>query len=123
MPHKPVLPSPLWLTKVTQGMSDPSAQEEIPPPQPRRPSAPPVTAQAQPAVTTATTTPRSQLEADELYARQLAEHYRGSAARSRPPAETGRRRDVPAPVPRRQADLKPNELYDDDHSFLDGAFL
>ena len=52
------------------GMSDPDAQTEAasppPPQQPPRPAAPAV-AQGQGA--------HSQLEADELYARQLAEHY------------------------------------------------
>lgn len=49
------------------GMSDPDANQEPPPPaQPPRPQAP--TQTANPAA-------RSQLEADELYARQLAEHY------------------------------------------------
>ncbi|KAL1964311.1 hypothetical protein VTN77DRAFT_7131 [Rasamsonia byssochlamydoides] len=51
------------------GMTDPSAQEELPPPKPPRPSYP------------ATSTTRKQLEEDEMYARQLAEHYSGSARR------------------------------------------
>lgn len=52
-------------------MSDPeAAQREQPPPMPQRPA-------RQPAA------PQNQLEADEQYARQLAEHYQNSAPRSR----------------------------------------
>ena len=48
-------------------MSDPDAvREPTPPPQPPRPAAP-----------RSGSTPQSQLEADEQYARQLAEHYGG----------------------------------------------
>lgn len=52
-------------------MTDPDAaiQEDAPPPQPPRPSNPRVGS-----------TPRNQLEADEQYARQLAEHYGGAAS-------------------------------------------
>lgn len=51
------------------GMSDPDAQTEAPPPaQPPRPQPPP-------AVPGAKAPSQSQLEADELYARQLADHY------------------------------------------------
>jgi hypothetical protein len=83
-------------------MSDPTFVAEQPPPQPARPQR---------------KQPMSQLEADELYARQLAEHYDsapsgfGSRGRGDPP--TGRRRET---------GLKPNELYDDDHSFWDGMW-
>lgn len=49
-------------------MSDPNFQaEEIPPPQPPRPSQ-----------------PRTQLEQDELYARQLAAHFQSSGSRGHP---------------------------------------
>ncbi|OMP84486.1 CUE domain-containing protein 5 [Diplodia seriata] len=49
-------------------MSDPNfKEEEVPPPQPPRPSQ-----------------PRSQLEQDELYARQLAAHYSASGSRGNP---------------------------------------
>lgn len=83
-------------------MSDPNykpEEQEIPPPQPPRPQQ-----------------PRSQVEQDELYARQLAEHYQsgfqgyGSRLRGDPPV--GERRH--------ETGLKPNELYDDrEHSFFD----
>ncbi|KAF2395525.1 hypothetical protein EJ06DRAFT_269350 [Trichodelitschia bisporula] len=79
------------------GMSDPDFAEEQPPPPPPRKNQ-----------------PRNQLESDELYARQLAEHYQsapgfGNAGYGDPP------------VRRRDTGLKPNELYDDDrdHSFFD----
>lgn len=88
------------------GMSDPDAAvdvEPVPPPQPPRPTAPRMGS-----------TPMSQMEADEMYARQLAEHYGGAASmgqeRTRSSAERGRRKDT---------GLNPNELYDDGHSFLD----
>ncbi|QSZ32825.1 hypothetical protein DSL72_002405 [Monilinia vaccinii-corymbosi] len=51
------------------GMSDPDAAIEVPPPQPPRPQAQRIGS-----------TPRSQLESDEQYARQLAEHYEGSSS-------------------------------------------
>ncbi len=58
-------------------MSDPDAiqQEPTPPPQPPRP-----------AQRAANTTAQSQLEADEQYARQLAEHYNGQAGYAPPRA-------------------------------------
>lgn len=83
-------------------MSDPDFKaEETPPPQPPRPQ------------------PRSQVEQDEIYARQLAEHYESSysgyGSRSRGDPPVSRRRQ--------ETGLKPNELYDDrDHSFFDGHF-
>lgn len=87
------------------GMSDPDAlqhdadDEMPPPPQPPRP------ANAQ-----------SQLEADEAYARRLAEHYESAAYEAR----TSSSRDGPARPRRQQTGLKPNELYDDrEHSFID----
>jgi hypothetical protein len=87
------------LTRVA-GMSDPDFrdQEQRPPPPPRKTQA------------------MTQLQSDELYARQLAEHYNtshdGFGSRSRG--------DPPLPR-RRETGLKPNELYDDrEHSFIDG---
>jgi hypothetical protein len=67
-----------------------------------------------------TSTPQQQLEQDELYARQLAEHYNASTQRRRPTRDYEQR--VPRP-PRKETGLKPNELYDDDdreHNFFDG---
>lgn len=51
------------LLTVSIGMTDPNAEPDLPPAKPPRPSQ------------HATSTARSQLEADELYARQLSEHY------------------------------------------------
>ena len=83
------------------GMSDPSfkAEEEAPPPPPRP------------------TQPRTQLEADELYARQLNEHYNAARHQQRP--EQGQA----PPFPRRQQ----QHPYDEDDgetspSFFDGMF-
>lgn len=86
------------------GMSDPDAiqhdAEEQPPPQPPRPQ-----------------NAQSQLEADEAYARQLAQHYESQSAAYE--ARTANR--GPGNPPRRQqTGLKPNEMYDDrEHSFID----
>ena len=56
------------------GMSDPDSQQREPDP----PARPPRPAQGPP-----TTTAQSQLEADEMYARQLAEHYSAGAGAGR----------------------------------------
>lgn len=83
-------------------MSDPDAvREETPPPQPPRPQAQRVGS-----------TPLTQLEADEQYARQLAEHYGGSGGGY----ARGSSRGGP---PRQQTGLKPNEMYEEEHSFID----
>ncbi|OTB04366.1 hypothetical protein M426DRAFT_320963 [Hypoxylon sp. CI-4A] len=89
------------------GMSDPDAiqnepaRETAPPPQPPRPTGP--------------QSPMSQMEADELYARQLAQHYDNVGA-----YEARTRNQSPGGPYRRQATgLKPNEMYDRDHSFID----
>ncbi|KAI1105048.1 hypothetical protein F4804DRAFT_305346 [Jackrogersella minutella] len=89
------------------GMSDPDAvqnepvQEAAPPPQPPRPTGP--------------QSPMSQLEADELYARQLAQHYDSVGAYEARTTNRG-----PGGQYQRQATgLKPNEMYDRDHSFID----
>lgn len=85
-------------------MSDPDAvqhdtQEEAPPPQPPRPQ-----------------NAQSQLEADEAYARRLAEHYESAAYEAR----TSNQGAPGQPRRRQQTGLKPNELYDDrEHSFID----
>ncbi|KAJ5131762.1 hypothetical protein N7448_005920 [Penicillium atrosanguineum] len=56
------------------GMTDPTAQEDmVPPPKPPRPSQQP------------TSTTQKQMEADETYARQLAEHYNSSGRRAPAP--------------------------------------
>lgn len=90
------------------GMSDPSAAIEVPPPQPPRPQAQRVGS-----------TPRSQLESDEQYARQLAEHYEGSSSYG-PHAPRGGSRAA-YPQGRKQMGLKPNEMYEEEEerSFLD----
>ncbi|ESZ91679.1 hypothetical protein SBOR_7936 [Sclerotinia borealis F-4128] len=90
------------------GMSDPDAAIEVPPPQPPRPQAQPVGS-----------TPRSQLESDEQYARQLAEHFEGTSSYgSHGPRGGSRGGNLPD---RKQTGLKPNEMYgeEDEHSFLD----
>ncbi|KAI9771306.1 MAG: ubiquitin-binding protein cue5 [Geoglossum simile] len=90
------------------GMTDPDSQTEpAPPPKPPRPTQSPINSGL------ATSTPRNQLEADEMYARQLAEHYGG-------PGRTNREREPILPRRKTDTGLKPNELYDDrEHSFLD----
>jgi hypothetical protein len=85
-------------------MSDPDAvREPTPPPQPPRPQAQRVGS-----------TPQSQLEADEQYARQLAEHYGGGW--SNEPRSTNR-----GGVPRsgQQGGFKSNEIEQESHSFID----
>lgn len=87
-------------------MSDPDAvqnepaEESAPPPQPPRPTG----ARAQ----------MSQLEADELYARQLAEHYDNVNAYEGRTANRG-----PGGRPQGQAGLRPAEDYEREHSFID----
>ena len=85
-------------------MSDPDAvREPTPPPQPPRPTAP-----------RSGSTPQSQLEADEQYARQLAEHYGGGWGGEAPRSTS--RGDAPR---RQQTGLRPNEQYEENHSFID----
>ncbi len=97
-------------------MSDPDAvvepeSEPVAPPQPPRPK-----------TTRLGSTPQSQLEADEMYARQLAEHYDGAGSMGQqrsargPPRGTG---FLGGRGRQKETGLKPNELYDDGHSFLD----
>lgn len=95
-------------------MTDPDAvqNDSGPPPPPPRPVATPLGP---------TSTAQEQLEADEQYARQLAEHYENVGAYE---ARTANNRAQPGyqahQAPRRQTGLKPNELDDDrEHSFLD----
>lgn len=86
------------------GMSDPDAiqhdAEEQPPPQPPRPQ-----------------NAQSQLEADEAYARQLAQHYESQSAAYE--ARTSNRGPGNPPRRRQQTGLNPNELHDKEHSFID----
>ncbi|KAI0556166.1 hypothetical protein F4679DRAFT_521402 [Xylaria curta] len=88
------------------GMSDPDAVQNDPPREPAPPPKPPRPTNR---------APLSQMEADELYARQLAEHYDNVGAYE---ARTMNR--SPGGQPRRQATgLKPNEMYDREHNFID----
>lgn len=89
---------------IIKGMSDPDAvREATPPPQPPRPQTQRVGS-----------TPQSQLEADEQYARQLAEHYGGGGG-------YGARGSSRGGPPRQQTGLKPNQMYEEEeeHSFID----
>jgi hypothetical protein len=90
------------------GMSDPdavqqepAAEEAAPPPQPPRPSGP--------------QSPLSQLEADELYARQLAEHYDNVGAYE---ARTQNRGPGGQQQRGQATGLKPNEMYDREPDFF-----
>lgn len=86
-------------------MSDPDAAEPPPPPQPPRRQQSPLPP---------TSTQEDQLEADERYARQLAEHYSGVDAHGFAP-----RRQYPS-----QSRRQPEPTPDDDgreHSFFDGV--
>ncbi|KAI0401404.1 hypothetical protein F4802DRAFT_580655 [Xylaria palmicola] len=88
------------------GMSDPDAVRNDPPREPAPPPKPPRPTNR---------TPLSQMEADELYARQLAEHYDSVGAYE---ARTMNR--SPSGQYRRQATgLKPNEMYDREPNFID----
>ncbi|KAJ5811838.1 hypothetical protein N7474_008139 [Penicillium riverlandense] len=81
------------------GMTDPTAQEDmVPPPKPPRPDQPP------------TTTDWRQVEADERYARQLAEHYNSSRRGPRPGWESD---------PRYQRPRGSEEDEERDYSFFD----
>ncbi|KAI5304502.1 ubiquitin-binding protein cue5 [Ascosphaera pollenicola] len=85
------------------GMSDPAAQsDELPPPQPKRPSP-------------ADVERRRQVEADENYARMLAEQLGHPATHPRQQSHDAR--SAPNRQPR-ETGLKPNELYDEDHDFF-----
>lgn len=72
-------------------------------------------ASPQPAPTTETTAAQRQMEQDEMYARQLAQHYQSSAQRSQRPPQDPR-------LPPRQRSEQ-DELYRDDdreRNFFDG---
>lgn len=91
-------------------MSDPDSvqhesaqQEPAPPPQPPRPTGPGAGL--------------SQMEADELYARQLAEQYDNDGAYE---ARTmNRAAGYQQPYRAQATGLRPNEMYDREHSFID----
>lgn len=85
-------------------MSDP-AREPTPPPQPPRPIA-----------SNIGSTPLSQLEADEQYARQLAEHYGGGGSYG---PQSGSRGSIGQRGRQQNPGLRPNEFYEENHSFID----
>ena len=94
------------------GMSDPdAARQDSPPPPPQPPRRSQNAAQ-------------SQLEADEAYARRLAEQYNGVSYSGRHREESGwGSREPRLPRQRKETGLKPNELYDDrERSFMDGTY-
>ncbi|KAK4189979.1 hypothetical protein QBC35DRAFT_491646 [Podospora australis] len=94
-------------------MTDPDAVvQEQPPPQPPRP----VAAPAGP-----TSTAQEQLEADERYARQLAEHFEnvGSYEARTSNRGNGGGRGAPMPRGRQQTGLNPQTQEEREHSFLD----
>lgn len=98
-------------------MSDPESHiEPAPPPQPPRPNYAPIGP---------TSTARSQVLADEQYARQLAEHYSSTATYGGAPRNGSRGpQDPNLQRPRKEMGLKPNELYEDrEHSFIDGTYV
>lgn len=87
------------------GMSDPDFRsEETPPPPPPRPQ------------------PRSQLEQDEMYARQLAEHYQNQGGQQAQ-GGYGSRTQERERQPYARSNNKNNNNRDDDreHSFFDGT--
>lgn len=85
-------------------MSDPDFKpEEAAPPQPPRPTA-----------------AQRQLEQDELYARQLAEHYQNVQRPPRSSSYDQRERNPPLPRRPNQQNVPHDELYDDrERSFFD----
>ena len=93
-------------------MSDPDAAEPVPPPQPPRPKLQPTT-----------TGELTQLEADERYARQLAEHYNsaaayGNASRGGIGGRQGQIRGAPRQNP--QPRLNEYDGEERERSFIDG---
>ena len=105
--------SPPWkLTTPTSSteMTDPDAAqeyEEQPPQQPPRPAQQPLGASAN---------PMTQLEADELYARQLAEHYENVGAYEERTANRGQEDGYGRPQPQGTGT---QQEYGKDHSFFD----
>jgi hypothetical protein len=94
------------------GMTDPDSQKDVeaePPAKPPRPTQ---------QYGIGTTTVQSQLEADELYARQLAEHYSGLAGReqqSRPSSNRNQQSQKP-----KQPERMGSKSSENEHSFIDG---
>jgi hypothetical protein len=84
-------------------MTDPDAvvQEEVAPPQPPRPS----------------NRAQTQMDADEQYARQLAEHYGGSGSYA--PRVSSRGNSRGDPRGNYLNEMKPNQTQEEEHSFLD----
>ncbi|KAK4130858.1 hypothetical protein BT67DRAFT_464678 [Trichocladium antarcticum] len=94
-------------------MTDPeAAARDVPPPPPPRPVAESLGP---------TSTEASQLEADERYARQLAEHYENAGAYEARTANRGPGGAPGAPMPRgrQQTGLRPQDDDDREHSFID----
>lgn len=96
------------VVNIMLGMSDPNFKsEEAPPPQPPRPQ------------------PRSQLEQDEMYARQLAEHYQsqggqqGQGGYGSGTQDTGARRSQPYARSNNQNNASKDPR---DYSFFDGKY-
>lgn len=98
-------------------MTDPNAKEEdeMPPPQPPRPSKADLERQRQ-------------LAADEKLARQLAQQYTNQAQpqqqnphQKRQGAFRSSYNDRHTSQRPRETHLKPNELHDDDHDFFRGV--
>lgn len=82
-------------------MSDPNFKtEEAPPPQPPRPQ------------------PRSQLEQDEMYARQLAEHYQNQGSQQGQGGGHGARQ--PQPYARSNNHQNNQNKDEREYSFFDG---
>lgn len=86
-------------------MSDPNFKpEEVAPPKPPRPTA-----------------AQRQLEADEMYARQLAEHYQSSSRDQRGRYDDDDDDDRGPPLPRRNQATSPTSDEEREHSFFDGG--
>lgn len=96
------------------GMSDPTFVQEQTPIPPRSSSHQPQGQQRQ----------LSQLEADEAYARRLAEQYNGGPYETLHSGYGSRfRGEPPMPAQRKQTGLNPSELHDEqrDYSFMNGS--
>lgn len=94
------------LLTLCAGMSDPNFKsEEAPPPQPPRPQ------------------PRSQLEQDEMYARQLAEHYQSQGGQQGQGGYGSRTQESGSRRPQPYARSNDNNRRDErEYSFFEGRF-